>query len=70
VPSGESLKIRADVEKCQGFANCVMAAPEVFDLNDESLVVVDHDEVGHGELEQVQEAVRSCPVGAIWLSSS
>lgn len=64
------MKIEADLEKCQGFANCVMAAPDVFDLNEDSKVVLDHVEVDPGELDDVREAIRSCPVEAIWLRES
>jgi ferredoxin len=64
------MRIEADLTKCQGFANCVMAAPDVFDLNEQSLVVIAHREVGAGELPEVEEAVRSCPVEAIWLTEA
>jgi ferredoxin len=47
-----------------------MAAPDVFDLNDESLVVIAREEVRDDELTDVEEAVRSCPVEAIWLTQS
>lgn len=62
------MKIHADVEKCQGFANCVMAAPDKFDLNNESLVVLLSQDVEGSEVDEVEEAVRSCPVEAIWLA--
>ncbi|MCR1786096.1 ferredoxin [Nocardioides carbamazepini] len=64
------MNIEADLGKCQGFANCVMAAPEVFDLDDASLVVLARRQVLPDELEDVREAVRSCPVEAIWLTES
>lgn len=59
--------IKVDLDKCQGFANCVMAAPDTFDLDDQSLVVVLTDVVVESELADVEEAVRSCPVEALRL---
>jgi ferredoxin len=64
------MKIHADLEKCQGFANCVMAAPDHFDLNDESLVVVLRPDVEDEDRSDVEEAIRSCPAEAIWLSEA
>ena len=34
------MRIAVDLSKCDGYANCVMAAPDVFDLGDDGLVVV------------------------------
>ena len=64
------MKINADLEKCQGFANCVMAAPDYFDLNDDSLVVVLHRDVDDAQRHEIEEAIRSCPVEAIWVSEA
>jgi ferredoxin len=62
------MKINVDLDKCQGFANCVMAAPEHFDLNDDSLVVVLDRDVDEARRTDIEEAIRSCPVEAIWLA--
>lgn len=62
------ISVRADLTKCEGYANCVIAAPEVFDLGPDGKVVVavsEHDDDRHAEIE---EAVRSCPVSALSLS--
>ena len=64
------MKINADLDKCEGFANCVMSAPDHFDLNDESLVVVLQQDVDDADRADVEEAVRSCPAGAIWLTDA
>ena len=62
-----STTISVDLAKCQGFANCVMAAPDHFDLDDQSLVVVLQDEVDTADVPDVEEAVQSCPAKAIWM---
>lgn len=61
------MKLQANQELCQGYANCVMAAPDWFDLDDSSLVVISDDPVPARDLPDVDEAIRSCPVDAIWL---
>jgi ferredoxin len=61
------IKIAADVRKCEGYANCVIAAPDVYDIDDDGNVVILRSTVDDSEREQVAEAVRSCPAAAIWL---
>ena len=49
---------------CQANGACVVAAPEVFELDDED-VLHWSAEVGEERREEVEEAVRACPVQAI-----
>lgn len=58
-------RIRIDLEKCQGYGNCVMAAPEVFDISDQGKVVVlDENAVDDATL---RLAIRECPAHALEL---
>jgi len=57
--------LKADFEACQGYANCVVAAPEVYDIDDDGVVVLLKDEISDAERAKVQEAVNSCPVSAL-----
>lgn len=59
--------IVADLNKCQGYANCVVAAPDLFDLDDEALVKVLCTEVDESERALAEEAVESCPALALRL---
>lgn len=59
--------INADYEACQGYANCVMAAEDYFDLDDEGKVVLLQSNVSPPDESRVDEAARSCPVSALWL---
>lgn len=61
------IKLAADVEKCEGYANCVVAASDVYDIDDDGKVIVLRSTVEDSERDRVAEAVRSCPAGAIWL---
>lgn len=58
-------KIVADESLCQGYANCVMAADDVFDLDDDGVVVILRDEIPEADLARVDAAARSCPVNAL-----
>jgi ferredoxin len=50
---------------CEGFANCVVAAPDLFDLDDDDKVIVLEGHLDGGERARVEEAIRSCPVSAL-----
>ncbi|MET8947005.1 ferredoxin [Streptomyces sp. NPDC004542] len=63
------LKIRVDMAKCEGFANCVMAAPDVFDIDDAGQVAILQAEAPEELREDVEEAVRACPVSALWVEA-
>ena len=57
--------VKADFESCQGYANCVMAAPSVYDIDDDGTVVLLKAEISEEERANVEEAVNSCPVSAL-----
>lgn len=60
--------IKADVNLCEAYANCVIAAPEYFDVNDETgIVTVLEEQVTDERRGYVENAVRSCPVAALRL---
>lgn len=59
------MKVLAELDKCEGYANCVMAAPEVFSIDDENLVQIIDEQPAEDERPAVEEAVRSCPVSAL-----
>jgi ferredoxin len=59
------MHIIADRQRCEGHGLCVEVAPEVFDLDDNDVVLILHDEIPP-ELEVRAEAgARSCPVAAL-----
>ncbi len=59
--------VKADLEACQGYANCVIAADDVFDIDDDGVVVLLKTTVPEDERARVEEAGRSCPVNALWV---
>lgn len=64
------VRVQADREMCIQAGNCVMVAADVFDQDDDGIVVVlDEDVQSSGEIaERVREAVKLCPSGALSLA--
>ncbi|MDA3626177.1 ferredoxin [Saccharopolyspora sp. WRP15-2] len=59
------MKLKVDAGKCCGSGQCVLAAPEVFDQDEDGIVALLVDEVGEEAVADVNEAVFSCPTAAI-----
>ncbi|HLV72155.1 3-phenylpropionate/trans-cinnamate dioxygenase ferredoxin reductase subunit [Actinomadura hallensis] len=59
--------LKADTEACQGYASCVIAAGDYFDIDDDGLVVLLAAEVPEADRERVDRAARSCPAAALRL---
>jgi len=57
--------LKADLNVCQGYANCVVAAGDYFDLSDEGKVQLLKVEIAEEDRVRVEHAVRSCPVSAL-----
>ncbi|MDX6281696.1 MAG: ferredoxin [Kribbellaceae bacterium] len=55
--------ISADRDVCVGAGQCVLAAPAVFDQDDDGLVVVNAPDSTDDDA--VRDAVHLCPAGAI-----
>jgi ferredoxin len=58
------MKLIVDLIRCQGYAQCVFAAPSVFWLHGEEALEFDY-EPDDTLREQVMRAVAACPVQAI-----
>ena len=61
------MKINVDRDACCGAGQCAMVAPEVFDQDDEGIVVVLQERPGEEHAAAVNEAVSMCPTGVIWV---
>ncbi|MGH3759323.1 ferredoxin [Actinophytocola sp.] len=60
------LRITADLGLCEGYANCMIAAPEVFTVDDaDGVVVLLQEQVSESQRAEVLQAVESCPVRAL-----
>lgn len=62
------MKVLVAPDVCREYANCVMEAPDAFDLDEETgKVVALVAEPDPSQYEQVRAAAASCPVRAIAL---
>lgn len=59
------VKVTADREVCIQAGNCVMVADDLFDQDDDGVVVVLVGEVPDAEVDKAREAVRLCPSQAL-----
>lgn len=57
--------VKADLGACQGYANCVVGAEDVFDIDDDGIVVLLKTTIPDADRTRVDEAARSCPVSAL-----
>ena len=63
-----SFRVVLDLNTCQGYANCVMAAPEVFDIDEKTgLAILLQEHPDDAQRAAVEEAVRQCPTESITL---
>lgn len=62
-----SWSVRVDRELCNGFAACVMTAPDVFELDNENKSVPFTSRPDDSLRTDVEDAVRGCPVKAIMI---
>ncbi|MFJ4152706.1 ferredoxin [Streptomyces galbus] len=61
-------RVSAERDRCVGAGQCVLAAPAVFDQDDEDgLVLVLAEQPPASQSDAVREAVRSCPSGSLIL---
>jgi ferredoxin len=59
------VKVHADRDVCIQAGNCVMAADNLFDQDDDGIVVVLVDDIPDDEQDRAREAVRLCPSQAL-----
>ena len=57
--------ITADRDVCIGAGMCVMTAPEVFDQDDDGIVVLLEGEIPAEQADAAVRAVANCPSGAL-----
>jgi ferredoxin len=62
------MNITVDVITCQAYANCIVEAPDVFDLDESGKVLVLLGQVDESRRDEVLRAADSCPVRAITLA--
>jgi ferredoxin len=61
------MQVKVDEQACKGYANCVMAVPDLFDLDDRAIAVVLVQDIPEHRRGDAVEGVRSCPAHALSL---
>jgi ferredoxin len=59
------MRIAANRELCKGHGQCELFAPDVFEVDDDALVVLKTDTVLGSAERDVREAISHCPESAI-----
>lgn len=61
------FKITVDLQACQGYANCLIEGPSLFDIDDDTnkAVIIGGDEHGETLRAEAEAAKRGCPAHAI-----
>lgn len=59
------MKVKVAKEKCIGCGMCVGINSDVFEFDDDGLAKANNENINDENKEQVEDAVNSCPVGAI-----
>lgn len=59
------MRIVANRELCRGHGQCELFAPDVFEVDDDALVVLKTDKVTGSAEQAVREALSHCPESAI-----
>lgn len=64
------MKIIAAEDKCVGAGQCVLSAPDVFDQDDDGIVIVLDADPAESERRNVEIAIRLCPSRALALGDA
>ncbi|MEW2511320.1 ferredoxin [Streptomyces sp. NPDC046870] len=59
------MRVTADRDRCVGSGQCAMLSPEVFDQDDDGLVLVLREEPAADHHEAVHQAADLCPAQSI-----
>ena len=63
------MRIDADRDRCEGHGLCADVAPEVYELDDDAVVVVLHEQVPPELQRKAEAGARVCPVAALRAST-
>ena len=59
------MKVTTHTDRCIASGACVLASPQVFDQDEDGIVVLLDEEPPEAEHASVQEAARACPAMVI-----
>ena len=62
------MKLSADRDACISSGNCMMVSEDLFDADDDGVVVLLAEDVPAAEEDHAREAVRLCPAAVLRLT--
>ncbi len=62
------MRLEVDVDKCTGHGICESIAADVFEVQDDGLLIIDHDKAAISDRDHLQQAVIQCPAAALRLA--
>jgi ferredoxin len=62
------VRIEVDRDRCVGSGSCEALASDVFEVDDDGVLVVHRPEPADDELRDVEDAVQACPTRALSLA--
>ncbi|HVB06468.1 MAG TPA: ferredoxin [Acidimicrobiales bacterium] len=65
--AGRVLRVIVDFDTCESHANCMRAAPTVFEVRDDMCLYLLDETPGESLRAAVEEAARSCPTESIFI---
>ena len=62
------MELKVDRDLCEANAVCCGLAPDVFELDDDEMLVIKQPQPAADQLERVRKAVERCPKNALELT--
>ena len=59
------MRVHAERDRCEGHGLCADTAPEVFELDEDAVAVVLHEDVPAALQRRAEAGARVCPVAAL-----
>jgi ferredoxin len=59
------VRVEVDLDKCTGHGVCESIAEDVFEVQDDGIVLIHVDERPETDRERMQQAVTQCPAAAL-----
>lgn len=66
-----TARVIFDAQLCQGYSNCLIEAPEIWDFDEDAdIAVLKNPVIDASLLDRARASVRGCPAHAITLAES
>ena len=62
------MRLEVDVDTCTGHGICESIADDVFEVQDDGLLIINHDKAAKSDRDRLQQAVIQCPAAALRLA--